>query len=156
MTQKNDDLEKIKQIIDIMKDNDLVEVEIKHGEDKILVKRSQPEQAKGPIAALPVIAPIPPAPAAPAPVEPKTAQNDTTVEIKAPIVGTFFAQPSPDSSPYVEIGAHVDPQAVVCIIEAMKVMNEIKAELAGTITAILVPSGQAVEYGQVLFRIRPD
>jgi acetyl-CoA carboxylase biotin carboxyl carrier protein len=78
------------------------------------------------------------------------------VEIKSPLVGTFYATPSPDSDPYVEVGTHVDAQAVVCIVEAMKVMNEIKTEISGTIAEILVVNGQAIEYGQVLFRIRPD
>jgi acetyl-CoA carboxylase biotin carboxyl carrier protein len=77
-------------------------------------------------------------------------------EIESPMVGTFYATPSPESEPYVELGSHVEPQTVVCIIEAMKVMNEIKAETSGTIVEILVSNGQAIEYGQVLFRIEPD
>ncbi len=87
-------------------------------------------------------------------VTPKEQQN--LVDIKSPIVGTFYATPSPDSEPYAEIGKHVEPQTVVCIIEAMKVMNEIKADTAGTIVEILVTNGQAVEYGQVMFRVKPD
>jgi acetyl-CoA carboxylase biotin carboxyl carrier protein len=71
-------------------------------------------------------------------------------------VGTFYARPSPDSESYVDIGSQVNPQTVVCIIEAMKVMNEIKAEMSGTIVKIMVTSGQAVEYGQVLFRVKPE
>jgi len=77
-------------------------------------------------------------------------------EIKSPIVGTLYATPSPDSENYVEVGSRVEPQTVVCIIEAMKVMNEIKAEISGTIREILVSNGQAVEYGQVLFRVKAD
>jgi acetyl-CoA carboxylase biotin carboxyl carrier protein len=72
------------------------------------------------------------------------------------MVGTFYATPSPDSEPYVELGSHVTEQTVICIIEAMKVMNEIKAEVEGTIEEILVTSGQAVEYGHPLFRVKPD
>ncbi len=83
-------------------------------------------------------------------------QQENLVEIKSPIVGTFYATPSPDSGPYVEVGSQVTPQTVVCVIEAMKVMNEIKAETSGTIVEVLVTNGQAVEYGQVLFRVRPD
>jgi acetyl-CoA carboxylase biotin carboxyl carrier protein len=82
--------------------------------------------------------------------------EEELVEIKSPIVGTFYATPSPDSEPYVETGSAVGPQTVVCIIEAMKVMNEIRAETSGMIAEILVTNGQAVEYGQVLFRVRPD
>jgi acetyl-CoA carboxylase biotin carboxyl carrier protein len=78
------------------------------------------------------------------------------VVIKSPIVGTFYATPSPDSDPFVEVGSQVDAQTVVCIVEAMKVMNEIKAETSGTIAEILVSNGQAVEYGQALFKVKPD
>ena len=78
------------------------------------------------------------------------------LEITSPIVGTFYEAASPDSDPYVETGTHVDLQTVVCIIEAMKVMNEIKAEVSGTVVERCVTNGQAIEYGQVLFKIRPD
>jgi len=89
--------------------------------------------------------------------QPSTPQQaEDLVEIKSPIVGTFYVAPSPDSEPYVELGSAVKSQAVVCIIEAMKVMNEIKAETSGTIVEILVTNGQAVEYGQVLFKVKPD
>ena len=87
--------------------------------------------------------------------QPAPATEDL-VEIKSPIVGTFYATPSPDSESYVEVGSAVGSQTVVCIIEAMKVMNEIKADTNGTIADILVTNGQAVEYGQVLFKVRPD
>jgi len=82
--------------------------------------------------------------------------DEDLAEIKSPIVGTLYATPSPDSENYVEVGSRVEPQTVVCIIEAMKVMNEIKAEISGTIREILVSNGQAVEYGQVLFRVKAD
>ena len=82
--------------------------------------------------------------------------KEDLIEINSPIVGTFYATPSPDSEPYVDIGSEVQAQTVVCIIEAMKVMNEIKAEVSGTIVEVLVTNGQAVEYGQALFRVRPD
>ena len=78
------------------------------------------------------------------------------LEIKSPIVGTFYEAPSPDSDPYVEIGTHVTSQTVVCIVEAMKVMNEIKADVSGTVIDRCVTNGQAIEYGQVLFKIKPD
>ena len=87
---------------------------------------------------------------------PGAAKSEGLLEIKSPIVGTFYEGPSPDSDPYVEPGARVDSQTVVCIIEAMKVMNEIKAEVTGTIVERTVKNGQAVEYGQVLFKVRPD
>ncbi|NBS80021.1 acetyl-CoA carboxylase biotin carboxyl carrier protein, partial [bacterium] len=80
---------------------------------------------------------------------------ETLPSINSPMVGTFYASPAPDAPPYVSVGTAVTPESVVCIIEAMKVMNEIKAEMSGTITEILVESGKPVEFGKPLFRIRP-
>jgi len=163
MAPKDTDLQKIKELIEIMERNGLVEVEIKHGDDKIFLKRYVPQQpipavtgmAKPEAGAVPAGAGVTKAPAAETPPS-VSAKEEELVEIKSPIVGTFYATPSPDSVPYVEVGSHVEPQAVVCVIEAMKVMNEIKAETRGTVVEILVTNGQAVEYGQVLFRVRPD
>jgi len=164
MAQKDSDIQRIKELIDIMKANDLVEVEIKHGDDKIFLKRSG-EQAIG--THVPITRPS----ISSAPVGPSAAQAPATeaeavaaqpqpeenlFEIKSPIVGTFYPAPSPDSEPYVEVGSQVEPQTVVCIVEAMKVMNEIKAETRGTIAEIVVENGQAVEYGQVLIKVKPD
>jgi len=162
MAQKESDIDRIKRLIEIMKENDLVELEISSGDEKILLKRAQAQPQQ-------VVTSFPPAPGVPAPAEPRIAQaqmgaeqgraaepQEELTEVKSPIVGTFYAAPSPDSEPYVDIGSHVEPQTVVCIIEAMKVLNEIKAETAGTISEILVKNGQAVEFGQVLFRVRPD
>jgi len=164
MAEKNDnELTKIKQIVEIMQENDLVEVEIKRGNEKIFLKRSQPQSTEMPV---PMIVPgLAPAPAVAEASEQSAAQGQSAeqqaeqenlVEIKSPIVGTFYSAPSPDSDAYVELGSHVDGQMVVCVVEAMKVMNEIKAETSGTITEILVKTGQAVEYGQVLFKVKPD
>ncbi len=158
MADTNKDIERIKQLIDIMKENGLVELQIEHDDDKIVLKRAQPRQN---INGIPVIRSESfVAPAVPQVSEdvsqPSTTDEEHLIEIKSPIVGTFYATPSPDSEPYVEAGSKVTPQTVVCIIEAMKVMNEIKAEAEGTIVAVLVKNGQAVEYGQVLFTVRPD
>jgi len=159
-------LQKIKELIEIMKENELLEVEIKHGDDKIFLKRSQPQEATGgTVGPVPTMMPEPcpastPAGGAEALIQTYASQAapaaEDLVDIKSPIVGTFYATPSPDSEHYVEVGSTVSPQTVVCIIEAMKVMNEIKAETSGTIAEILVTNGQAVEYGQVLFRVKPD
>ncbi|MHC4243127.1 MAG: acetyl-CoA carboxylase biotin carboxyl carrier protein [Planctomycetota bacterium] len=167
MADKDTDLKKIKEIIEIMKENELLEVEIKHGDDKIFLKRSHPHPSVGGIpSAVPAIRPESGPPqhiqaggaealihtyaneAAPA--------SEALAEIKSPLVGTYYSTPSPDSEHYVEVGSTVDPQTVVCIIEAMKVMNEIKAETSGTIVEVLVTNGQAVEYGQVLFKVKPE
>ncbi|MHC4336930.1 MAG: acetyl-CoA carboxylase biotin carboxyl carrier protein [Planctomycetota bacterium] len=162
--KKTSDLKKIKELIQIMKQNDLVEVEIKHGDDKIFLKRYQapPAGTSVPTAVknTTVVPAGPNAAQAPAteaePAVSQTLAEENLVEIKSPLVGTFYAAPSPDSDPCVEVGSQVEPQTVVCIIEAMKVMNEIKAETGGTIAEILVENGQAVEYGQVLFKVKPD
>jgi acetyl-CoA carboxylase biotin carboxyl carrier protein len=160
MAQWDNQLEKLKQVIDIMKEHNLVEVQVKQGEDEISVKKGYPVASVHPqilpvggqAGGIPVIGTGTPAviPVAAAP------QQENLAEIKSPLVGTFYAQPSPDSEPFVESGSHVDPQTVVCIIEAMKVMNEIKAEVGGTIVEVVAVNGEAVEYGQVLFRVRPD
>jgi len=160
MAEKHEDadLKKIKQLIEIMKENGLVEIEIKHDDDKIVLKRAQPQQAFAPMPMMmPESVPVSAgSPGAGASSQPTAAPQENLVEIKSPIVGTFYATPSPDSEPYVEVGSVVNSHTVVCIIEAMKVMNEIKAETDGTVVEILVTNGQAVEYGQVLFRVRPD
>jgi len=160
MAENDSDLERIKELLQVMRENDLVEIEIKHGEDKICIKRAQPQQ--------PAVIPVPTI-ATPAVIAggqqvglagqsvPSDQQPlEKLIEIKSPIVGTFYQAPSPDSEPYIQVGLHVEPQTLVCIIEAMKVMNEIKAEISGTIAEVCVANGQAVEYGQVLFRVRPD
>lgn len=161
MTQNDSDLQKINELLEIMKENDLAEIEIKHGDDRIFLKRSHPDSQT--LNFVPVTGQA--NQNIPAEVSAQKIQNTTSpppevdedlVEIKSLIVGTFYSAPSPDSDDYVEIGSQVDSQTVVCIIEAMKVMNEIKAETSGTITEILVTNGQAVEYGQVLFRVKPD
>jgi acetyl-CoA carboxylase biotin carboxyl carrier protein len=166
--KKDSDLQKIKKLIEIMKQNELVELKISHGDDEIFLKRGQAQPAFAGIGTDAVMAGpnVSSAPVVPnsaqslTPQEPSSASGpqleEDFVEIKSPLVGTFYATPSPDSEPYVEVGSYVDSQAVVCIIEAMKVMNEIKTENSGTIAEILVANGEAVEYGQVLFKLRPD
>jgi len=162
MAEKDADVQKIKELIEIMKANDLVEVDIQHGEDRVTLRRAQPQQAtihpimtSLPGTAGPILLPQGQAPTAEQ-LPAGAAKRTDLLEIKSPIVGTFYEAPSPDSEPYVESGGRVDPQTVVCIIEAMKVMNEIKAEVSGTIVERAVKNGQAIEYGQVLFRVRPD
>lgn len=155
---KDTDLKRIKQLIEIMKENGLVEIEIKHDEDKIVLKRAQPQQVFG---GMPLMIPESGTVSAGsagtvASHQPVAVPRQDLVEITSPIVGTFYATPSPDSEPYVEVGSTVAGHTVVGVIEAMKVMNEIKAEVDGTIVEVRVTNGQAVEYGQVLFRVRPE
>jgi len=152
MAEKDADIQRIKELIRIMKENDLVKIDIQHGEDRVSLERAQPPAAALLGAAPPLL--VPPAVAGGPVAVP--AKGEGLLEIQSPIVGTFYEAPSPDSDPYVEPGSHVDPQTIVCIIEAMKVMNEIKAEVSGTIVEKVATNGQAVEYGQVLFRVKAD
>ena len=151
------DLKDIKAIIDLMRKNAVSEFELEREDFKIKLKRG----TNGGSAAYPDDLPMPayavsqaslPA-AVPGATHPPVASTD--LEIKSPMVGTFYRAPSPEAVPYVDIGAEVNPDSPVCIIEAMKVMNEIKSELRGVITQVLVENGKPVEFGQPLFKIRP-
>ena len=148
------DLKKVKELIDIMKENDLVELEVVDGDSKVHLKGSHasaPIVTQAPMPA-PTAAPAVAAPAEPASTE---AVDDGLINIESPIVGTFYQASSPDSDPYVKVGDQVTADTVVCIIEAMKVMNEIKAETSGVITEVCCKDGEAIEYGQALFKLRP-
>ncbi len=148
------DLKKVKELIELMKENDLIEVEVEDGDSKIHLKgpgSAAPVMQQVPMAAAP--APAAAAPAAPAAGAPAPA-DDGLETIDSPIVGTFYQAPSPDAEAYVKVGDKVTPETVVCIIEAMKVMNEIKAEKSGTIAEICCKDGEAIEFGQALFKIQ--
>ncbi|MGE9292311.1 acetyl-CoA carboxylase biotin carboxyl carrier protein [Ruficoccus sp. ZRK36] len=149
------DLKEIKQVVELMKRSDLTEFEIEEKDLKLRICRESQKPVA--VAAAPVMAPAAPAPAA-APAAPaapaKPVEEPGTEFIKSPMVGTFYRAPSPDSPSFVEIGAVVKADSVVCIIEAMKVMNEIHAEAKGKILEVLVENGQSVEYGQPLFKIK--
>ncbi len=153
MAKEQGDLKKIQELLKLMADNDLVELEIVHGEERIALKRAHPLMTS--MTTLPMQSVTPPIPMAAAGTAEDQA-DDGLIEITSPIVGTFYEAPSPDSEPYVKSGSVVDAQTVVCIIEAMKVMNEIKAEVSGTIQRVLVKNGEAVEYGQPLFKVKPN
>ncbi len=152
------DLKEIRSVIDLMSKNKLAEFELEKDNFKIKIKKSgdaapQVSYAPAPVAA-PAVAPAPaPAAAAPAPAA-APAADDSGATINSPMVGTFYRAPSPDSPPFVDVGSKVTPDTVVCIVEAMKVMNEIKAETTGTISEILVESGKPAEFGQPLFKIK--
>jgi acetyl-CoA carboxylase biotin carboxyl carrier protein len=143
-------LEEIRELVRLMVENNLGELDITEGENKIRLKRG----AGGEV----MVGPAPLAPAGPAVAAPTAAPAPAPAsdlrEIHSPMVGTFYAAPSPESDPYVGVGAAVGQDTVVCIIEAMKVMNEIKAEISGQIVEICVKNAQPVEYGQVLFKVK--
>ena len=151
-------LQKIKELVDLMVDNGLVELEIVDGDSKIHLKRPGSEIAT--VTHLPVASAVMPAnaPHPEAAVQQDTAVQDTDelTDIEAPIIGPFYSAPSPDWAAFVAVGDSVNPDTVICIIEAMKVMNEIKSEISGTIVEIICKTGQAVEFGQPLFKIKPD
>jgi acetyl-CoA carboxylase biotin carboxyl carrier protein len=151
------DLKDIKAIIDLMKKNSISEFEMEKQDFKIKLKRAsnggavivQPEESQ----LVAYAAPFAPALSAPgAPPGPTALPGEA--EIKSPMIGTFYRAPSPEAGHYVEVGTEVTPETVVCIIEAMKVMNEIKAEAKGVITQVMVENGKPVEFGQPLFKIR--
>jgi acetyl-CoA carboxylase biotin carboxyl carrier protein len=149
------ELDQIKAIIAMMKDNDLAEFSMEQDGLKIRIKRG-PEDFQQTVS-LPT--PVPPQPVsvavpAPAVVPPPPAPAADIKHIVSPMVGTFYRAASPDAPPYVEVGQPVDPETVVCIIEAMKVMNEIKAEVTGVITDIVAENAKPVEFGQKLFAVR--
>src|SRR5258706_10703973 len=145
------DLKDIKAIIDLMKKNSISEFELERKDFKIKLKRGNPQvvqyEASTPTAALPAVSAGPVLPVTTVP----TAPANNELEIKSPMIGTFYGAPSPESANYVEVGTEVNPDTVVCIIEAMKVMNEIKAEARGIITEILVDNAKPLEFGQPIF-----
>ncbi len=147
------DLRKLKTLIDLVSDSNISELEITEAEGKVRIVKSLPQAAAvGAMMSAPSLAPAvaataPAATEAPAPAVPV----ETGQIIKSPMVGTFYRTPSPGAKPLVEIGQQVKEGDAVCIIEAMKIMNEIDTEFAGTITKVLVENGQAVEFGQPLF-----
>jgi acetyl-CoA carboxylase biotin carboxyl carrier protein len=153
------DLKDIKAIIDLMKKNSITEFELERQDSKIRLKRgfngsSAPVAPYEDPAAPPPIQPVSSAlPAVPPGNAPAVTTGD--VEIKSPMIGTFYRAPSPEAASYIEVGSEVNPDTVVCIIEAMKVMNEIKAEAKGVITQVLVENAKPVEFGQPLFKVRP-
>jgi acetyl-CoA carboxylase biotin carboxyl carrier protein len=151
------DIKDIKRIIELMKENELSEFELAEEGFRISLRRKgfgvEPQVIMTPMhapapAAAPAAAPVA-VPAAPAPAP------SNLIEIKSPMVGTFYRSSSPESEAFVGLGKEVDQESVVCIIEAMKVMNEIKAEVKGTIRKILVENATSVEFGQPLFLVEP-
>jgi acetyl-CoA carboxylase biotin carboxyl carrier protein len=159
------DLKEIKAVIDLMTKNGLTEFELEKGDVKLRVKRGPSGEwttTAVPIAApvggtqpLPQIIVAPPVTAAPAPAAPAPAPAANLSQIVSPMVGTFYRSPSPDSPPYIDAGQEVTEETVVCIIEAMKVMNEIKAEVTGVIVEVLAQNGKPVDFGKPLFSVRP-
>ncbi len=148
-------LEEIKSLLQLMLDNKLVEFEFEE-EGRLIKLRRAEDRVPAPVTPFTIAASAPLAPPAAAPAPALAAppgRPDNLIEFKSPLVGTFYRAPKPDSDSFVNVGDEVGPEKVVCIIEAMKVMNEIKAEMNGVVREILVKNGQAVEFGESLFLI---
>ncbi|MGD1071607.1 MAG: acetyl-CoA carboxylase biotin carboxyl carrier protein [Bryobacteraceae bacterium] len=149
-------LDEIRELIHLAKETGVAELEVQRGENRVRVRLSFGSETN---VLLPTAATqSAPAPAPQAPkveAAPASKEPDTLIYTKSPIVGTFYEAASPDTPPFVRIGEHVTPGKVLCIIESMKLMNEIEADVAGVIESKLVQNGQPVEYGEALFGIRP-
>jgi acetyl-CoA carboxylase biotin carboxyl carrier protein len=148
------DQKRLKELIKLMVANDLTELDLQSKDERVTLKRGAAGESVQRVQALPA-----PAPAAEAPVVAAAAAESAdgsadVAAIRSPMVGTFYAAPSPDAKPFVSAGDVVEPDSVVCIIEAMKVFNEIKAETAGVIDKVLVDNGHAVEFDEPLFQIK--
>jgi acetyl-CoA carboxylase biotin carboxyl carrier protein len=155
------DVTTIKALVALMSRHDLSEIDLHEGDRRIRLRRgvTKVSMTPSPLMATPasVLSPVPaaPAPKADGAAPTAAAPSKPLLEIKSPTPGTFYAAPNPDSEPYVRVGSRVNPDTVVCLIEAMKLYNDIKAECSGIVTEILVENQQPVEYGQVLFRVDP-
>ena len=162
-------LDEIRELIKLVAETKVAELEVQRGDDRVRIRLSIPAELYN---SAPIYHPVPmgssnaagassPAPhgepssLAPRGEKPSGPPNDGTVLVKSPIVGTFYECAAPGSPPFVRVGEAVQPGKVLCIIESMKLMNEIEAEVAGIVEAKLVPNGQPVEYGEALFVIRP-
>jgi acetyl-CoA carboxylase biotin carboxyl carrier protein len=160
-------LEEIRELIRVVTETGVAELEVQRGDDRVRIRRileaRQPElvyaapammSAQAPAAHTPTAPPPPPA-AQPAETANEPMLDPSIVIVKSPIVGTFYEAPAPGAATFVKIGDTVQPGKVLCIIESMKLMNEIEAEMAGTVVSRLATNGQAVEYGEALFAIKP-
>ena len=145
--------QEIKELLQIFDESGVAEMEVQRGENRLRLRRAPMVHEMTAHSAPPAAHTHAPAPA---PVAPKSSGPDPShTLIKSPIVGTYYDSPSPEAGPFVKIGDSVEPGQVLCIIESMKLMNEIEAEIAGTLVHKLVENGRPVEYGEALFAIRP-
>lgn len=149
------DIKLIKQVVDLMKRSELAEFEFEEEGFKLRLTRNKGEVVPQVVPQIAAAASTPaPAPTENAAVEAAAVEEKGISVVTSPMVGTFYRAPSPESPPFAEVGTKVGADNVVCIIEAMKVMNEIQSEISGTVTEVLVENGEAVEYGQPLFKVK--
>ena len=148
------DIKRIRRLVELMKAHDLNEIDLRDGEQQIRLRRE--DEAVVTQAAPVIPAAAAPASAAPAPPTPAAEAEDEGLFVISPMVGTFFTAASPEVEDFVKVGDHVGPETTVCIVEAMKVFNEIPAEVSGKIVAVLVQNGDPVEFGQKIFKVSPQ
>jgi len=147
------DVDRIGRLVELMNQHDLTELDLREGDVRVRIRKGyEPMVSVGEVQTGISAAPAPVAPLSP-PVE--ATSDDALTLIKSPMVGTFYAAPNPDAPPYVKVGDHINGDTIMCIVEAMKVFNEIPAETSGKVVAVLVDSGEPVEFGQPLFKIDP-
>jgi acetyl-CoA carboxylase biotin carboxyl carrier protein len=162
-------LKELKELLQLLDDKDITDFELEEGGMKLRVHKAQaggtvfaPAASAAPTASLAAAPPVPAppspaaAPALPEPAAEPAAEEPGTILVKSPIVGTFYRSPDPNAAPFVDVGDRVKPGQVLCIVEAMKLMNEIEAESSGTILKVHPESGQPVQYGEPLFTLRLD
>ena len=147
------DIQRIRDIVKLMEEHELTEVDLQQGDDRIKLGRGG-----GSPVVLPAAPAVPPAiPAAsPGAAAPAAPVDDGSITINAPMVGTFYARANPESEPFVQVGQMINPSTIVCIVEAMKVFNEIPAECSGKVVEVLVADQAAVDFGKPMFRIQPN
>jgi acetyl-CoA carboxylase biotin carboxyl carrier protein len=152
------DVRKVRKFIELMNEHDLSEIDLRQNDQRIRLRRGPEFVTVAGAAPAPTVTTGGggPAPAAPTTGAKPAAAEDHLLLIRSPMVGTFYAAASPDSAPFVKVGDQVGPETTVCVLEAMKVFNEIPAECSGKIVAVLVTNGQAIEFGQPLFRVEPN
>jgi acetyl-CoA carboxylase biotin carboxyl carrier protein len=147
------DIRKLKELVKLMVNNDLTEIDLRDPDEQVTLRKHHGSGAA--TAVVPAVAPAPSPTVAPPPAEEKPSVLEG-IELTSPMVGTFYIASDPDAAPFVTVGDSVGEGTVVCIVEAMKIFNEIKAECGGTIQKVLVKNGEAVEFGQPLFLIKPE
>lgn len=156
-------IEEIRELVHLVLSTGVAEIEVQRGENKVWIKRALPSLTQEVMVPPAVVASVTPAhtspaaaPAAAATVEDPDLTDPTLVPVKSPIVGTFYEASAPGASPFVKIGDRVEATSIMCIIESMKLMNEIEADVAGVVVKRLVENGQPVEYGETLFLVKPN
>ena len=156
------EIDRIRQLIELMKEHDLSEVDLRHETKRIRMRRGAEQPtfqlpAAGPAAPyVPAVAPAAPAtPAAAPPADAAPVEDENVVYVKSPMVGTFYSKPKPESPNFVKIGDHVEPDTVVCLVEAMKMFNEIPAGVSGTIVEMMVKNEEPVDVNKPLFKVKP-